>query len=183
MNKFDWTILTPEDGVVLAKMLANHETCAPDLVIAEGDGEPYLYRWHIIPRNADGNVYVHVQVASDPARPVHDHPWDNTTVMLGGAYFEKLTMYPADVSFQPRVYKRVKGDVVTRQAHFAHRLILPENAKYAMTLFTTGPKKQPWGFWFEGKKLPAEDVTEFIDGISYWRGPNVKEDDHGTYRI
>jgi len=175
-----WDILTPEDTSILLRMIGGRD---PDLVIAEEDGNPYLYRWHVIPRNSACAVYAHVQVASDPARPLHDHPWDNTSVILAGAYFEPMNMYPADPTFKAIVYKRLKGDVIKRSAHYAHRLILPENVPYAMTLFTTGPKKQPWGFWYEGKKLPVDEVTEYIDGISYWRGPNVKEDDHGPYRI
>jgi hypothetical protein len=59
----------------------------PDLVIAP-DGKPYLYRWHVFPQNAAAGVYFHIQVQSDPERPLHDHPWDNTSVILSGGYDE-----------------------------------------------------------------------------------------------
>src|SRR5690554_5853755 len=33
----------------------------PDLTIAP-DGNPYLHRWYIVPRNTTGNLYLHMQV-------------------------------------------------------------------------------------------------------------------------
>jgi hypothetical protein len=38
------------------------------------DGQPYLYRWHVIERNPEANTYFHIQVDDDPERPLHDHP-------------------------------------------------------------------------------------------------------------
>lgn len=117
----------------------------PDLVIAP-DGEPYLYRWHIIPRNSEANVYFHVQVADDPERPLHDHPWDNTSVILAGGYLETLQQ----TGMPERVYRREKGQVIHRRAEWPHHLRLAPGKRYAMTLFSTGPKVRDWGFWVPG---------------------------------
>lgn len=147
---------------------------APDLVIApKGYGE-YLFRWHVIPRNDKANVYFHVQTQSDPERPLHDHPWDNTSVILSGGYDEIIDNDPwrkDDTRLFPiSTYKRNKGDVVHRPATWAHRLILPPEHPYTMTLFTTGPKVRKWGFWTNGVFKPYEEVTVESEGKSTWKG-------------
>jgi len=131
----------------------------PDLIIAP-DGKPYLYRWHVIPQNDQGNVYFHIQVDSDPERPLHDHPWDNTSVILSGGYEEIWDPRPGDKLFSLHRRRFLhKGDVIHRLATEAHRLILPPTLFYTMTLFSTGPKIRPWGFWFQDGWRPASEVT------------------------
>lgn len=115
----------------------------PDAVIAP-DGNPYLYRWHVVPRNPDANVYLHIQVASDPERPLHDHPWDNTSVILSGGYTELVAPSPFAIR---TTHQRFEGQTIHRPAEQAHRLILPGNVPYTMTLFFTGQKRREWGFW------------------------------------
>ncbi len=144
----------------------------PDLTIAP-DGQPYLYRWHVVERNREANAYFHIQVASDPERPLHDHPWDNCTVMLAGAYVEVWDETPT-LRLTPKLRHLKKGDVQARLAGEAHRLILPKGVPYAMTLFTTGPKVRAWGFWTDTGWKPWEDVTEVTpDGRSVWKEPVV----------
>lgn len=116
----------------------------PVLTIAP-DGEPYLYRWHLIPRSDDANVYFHLQVGDDPIRPPHDHPWDNTSVILVGGY-DEIWYVPGEMAVICREFR--KGDFVSRKAEEAHRLLLPEGISYTMTIFTTGPKIRDWGFWY-----------------------------------
>ena len=132
---------------------------APSLTIAP-DGNPYLFRWHLIERNSDrGNVYLHLQIASDPERPLHDHPWDNMSVILAGGYDEIWDQFP-DRPGSVVVRELRKGDTVFRKAEEAHRLVLP-NVRYAMTLFTTGPKIREWGFWYpDGWHHSAQHVAE-----------------------
>lgn len=138
-------ILREEDYKLARSIVGGYDRLLePDVIIAP-DGQPYLYRWHVIPRNADANVYFHVQVASDPERPLHDHPWDNVSVILAGGYDELLQAAPP---FGHTIkVRRQKGDTIFRKADAAHRLILPEGTPYTMTLFTTGPTKRDWGFW------------------------------------
>lgn len=132
----------------------------PDLRI-EPDGTPYLYRWHVIPRNEAGaNVYLHLQVASDPERPLHDHPWDNQSVILAGGYVERMVrVMPWGRIEEPR---RHVGQVVSRKAEEAHRLILPAEIPYTLTLFTTGPVRREWGFWINDHR-----------GVPTWRSHNA----------
>lgn len=171
MSPFDWSILTREDQEWCEQALGFLRE--PDLTI----GEPvYLHRWHVVPRNERGNTYLHVQVASDPDRPLHDHPWDNQSVIISGGYDEMIQDLPWPGGYV-RTAKRRKNSVVHRQAGQPHRLVLPEDVPYTISLFSTGPKVKDWGFWCEvhGRKVWIEhgECVEFLpDGRSVWKGPH-----------
>lgn len=174
MSTFLTHILSDEDIGVAVKLVGGITRLAkPDLVIAP-DGEPYLYRWHVVPRNTKGNVYFHIQVASDPERPLHDHPWHNQSVILSGGYDEIVQSNPP-WSSRTTEYRR-KGDVVHRQAYEAHRLILPEGTPYTMSLFTTGPKVREWGYWIPSHRgrpewVSNEECNVVVDGVSLFKEP------------
>jgi len=166
------SILTNEDFATVRGILPGGVR-EPDLTIAGEDGEPYLHRWYVIPRSLEANVYLHLQVASDPERPLHDHPWDNQSVVLAGGYDEVLEDHPPT---GPRRTRKVrKGQTWTRRAEAAHRLILPEGIPYTLTLFSTGPVVRDWGFWVPNHSgtprwLPAHDcITHTPDGVSRFR--------------
>lgn len=164
--RFDSKMLTDEDFCTAMSIVGDVDRLRyePDLVIGE-DGKPYLFRWHIIPRQKKGNVYFHIQTGSDPQRPVHDHPWDNTTVVLANGYDELWEPQPW-LPHSPYTRKLRKGDVVHRTAGEAHRLLLPAEFPYAMTLFTTGPVYRDWGFWFPDGWRNADTVLEMEQGMS-----------------
>lgn len=176
LNHFDPEILTVEDrGTAVAILDDPARLWRPDLVIAAGGEAPYLFRWYMVPRRSVGaNVYFHIQVASDPLRPLHDHPWDNQSVILAGGYYElteETTRWPAQAS--PVLRHRRPGDTVQRAAEDAHRLILPPSVPYCMTLFTTGPVRRDWGFHAPGGWISGTAATETRDGVSVW-----KEEEH-----
>lgn len=104
----------------------------PDFII----GANYLRRWWIVPRNPFCSVYLHEILQSDDDRALHDHPWDNTSVVLDGGYTEHTP---------DGVFERVAGDVVSRPAQSMHRLVIPDGGR-AVTLFLTGPRVREWGF-------------------------------------
>lgn len=119
---------------------------APDFVI----GDDYLRRWWVIPRNEACNVYLHEILHSDDDRALHDHPWDNTSMLLAGSYIEHTP---------DGAYLRQAGSVVTRKATDLHRLEVPDGGR-AVSLFITGPKVREWGFACpQGWRL----WTEFVD--------------------
>jgi hypothetical protein len=105
---------------------------APDFII----GDNYLRRWWIIPRNEGCNVYLHEILHSDDDRALHDHPWDNTSMLLMGSYIEHTP---------EGAFLREVGSIVSRKATDAHRLEIPEGGR-AVSLFMTGPKLREWGF-------------------------------------
>jgi hypothetical protein len=174
MTHFNPSILSAADYEYAHSILGSSRLRDPDLTIAP-DGAPYLYRWHVIPQNPLANCYFHVQVASDPERPPHDHPWDNTSAIISGGYDELIDFMPWMHYPDPRgmvlnTRQLRAGDVVHRRATEAHRLLLPTKFKYTMTLFSTGPKVRQWGFWFDDGWRDADVVTKMLsDGRSITR--------------
>jgi hypothetical protein len=171
--RFNADILSIDDYALADRILGGPDGAGihrePDLVISP-NGHPYLYRWHIVHDQNKANVYFHIQVASDPERPLHDHPWDNTSVVLSGGYDEVWSPQPWLDEHHPSIahYERKlrSGNVVHRAAAEAHRLILPEHIPYTMSLFSTGPKVREWGFWFPDRWRSFKEVTEIKEGVS-----------------
>lgn len=141
----------------------------PDLVIAPAGCGEYLFRWHIIPQNRSGNVYFHIQTESDPERPLHDHPWDSTSVILAGGYIELINPAPGESECHTSRVDRKPGDVIHRPGTWAHRLILPTHIPYSMSLFSTGPKVKDWGFWMKNGWVSYGEVTRTENGHSSWK--------------
>lgn len=163
---FDWDILSEADRSIARRIIGGGDDelaeREPDLIIAP-DGVPYLYRWAVFREDKSAVIYFHVQVKSDPERPLHDHPWDNTSIILSGGYNELLSTNPAGKIYDVQEFERKKGDMVFRKAEHSHRLILPEGIPYAMTLFITGPERKQWGFWTEPPNgRPAERNWKWI---------------------
>lgn len=170
MNQpFDFVGRCTEEDRELASLFIGYLYRPPDLVIAPAGTGEYLFRWYVIPRNEHGNVYFHVQTASDPECPLHDHPWDNTSILLAGRYDEIMNPWPHHGDAHAFIQQRRTGEVVHRKAEVAHRLILPDGVPYMMSLFTTGPKRRKWGFWQEGQFTPYHEVTVEGDGKSQWK--------------
>lgn len=134
---------------------------APDLEIAPDGGDTYLYRWHLV-KTDHASVYFHLQVRDDPERPLHDHPWDNQSVILANGYDEILQTLPPYGERERLV--RLPGDVVWRAATEAHRLLV--RGPYCMTVFSTGPVVRAWGFWYGDEWKSFEDVTKWENGRS-----------------
>lgn len=168
-------LLSNEDWDTAMTILGGHAR-KPDVVI----GEPsYLFRWHVVPRNRAANAYLHLQVRSDPDRPLHDHPWDNHSVILAGGYDEVMgqenfgsgvgTKYGQWEPLVTEVRPIRKGQTRWRPAAQPHRLILPEGIDYTLTLFSTGPKVRDWGFWCKDGWRPHEECVVFDErGHSIW---------------
>lgn len=108
-------------------------TRAPDFVI----GDNYLRRWWIVPRNRLMNLYLHEINKSDDDRALHDHPWDNISLLIKGSYVEHTP--------EGR-FVREAGDLVHRKATDSHRLEVPPGSEGVISLFYTGPIVREWGF-------------------------------------
>lgn len=145
----------------------------PDVTLAP-DGRPYLYRWYVRPNDkGQANVLFHIQVLSDPERPLHDHPWDNVSQILTGRYDEIFHENPREMLNEgiaksaPRIRTLSAGQVAFRTAETAHRLILPDDVPYVMTLFTHMPKRRDWGFWYEDGWHHNEEHVAWRGNLSY----------------
>jgi hypothetical protein len=130
----------------------------PDYVI----GEPaYMRRWWIVPRNEQQNVYLHEILRDDDDRALHDHPWDNTSLLLIGRYRE-ITPDGAFI--------REAGSLVSRKATDSHRLELIDDQP-CVSLFFTGPKVREWGFHCpEGRWVHWRDFTGGVNSELVGRG-------------
>lgn len=151
-----------------ADVCATRVLRAPDLTITAvdketGEDRPYLFRWHLSKRSTQANDYLHLQVDSDPERPLHDHPWDNMTVILSANGYDELVQCEPPYGPVDTVRRR-HGEVVFRKAQLAHRLILPPSVPYVLTRFFTGPKVQPWGFWIGDQWWDYQACTRDIGG-------------------
>lgn len=120
----------------------------PSRIINSISGEPYLRRWHLIPRNRWLNIYLHHFVKSDDDRALHDHPWTSISFLLKGQLSEVYKCECEVCTFEPgSEYRTIPWlRPIYRPASWAHRLIVPEGGS-AWTLFITGPVRRQWGFW------------------------------------
>lgn len=105
----------------------------------------YLHRWCLLPRNRQGNIYLHRIIGPD--EPVmHDHPWQFRSVILSGGYLE--------VTPNGTRYRGVDNSH-TRQAADRHYIqsVMPDT----WTLVITGPVVREWGFWINGRWVHHRD--------------------------
>lgn len=162
----DYERLEPNHAQLAVAFLGSYKRLrVPDFVIAPG-GDVSLYRWYMVPRNPIANAYFHIQVQSDPDRPLHDHYYDNQSVILAGGYDEELGVIAGGEIQRVDTWRRNPGDVIHRRAEEPHRLILPAGVPYSMSLFTTGPRRREWGFYYPDGWRHYADVTEVHDGVS-----------------
>lgn len=131
----------------------------PDFVIG-GHENPYLLRWHLIPRNPVFNIYLHKFLRDDDDRALHDHPWFWCSILLRGGYFEHTVSAGGIKRERAREAPSLKISSPWR----AHRIelfpwfheiddrladITSENINDrlpAWSLFITGPRIRQWGF-------------------------------------
>lgn len=134
----------------------------PDMIIG-GEDDPYLVRWFLIPRNRFFNAYVHLFLRSDDDRALHDHPWANCSIILGGEYTEHRILAGG---IGTRTLRRAGDWHVRVSGRIAHRVELTFGPCW--TLFLTGPRYREWGFhcpqqgWVWWKDFVAEEDTGAI---------------------
>lgn len=158
---FDWESL-PDNEYQIAMSVLGRRHREPDLIIAP-DGNPYIYRWHLL-KTKEASVYFHIQVADDPERPLHDHPWDNFSNILAGGYNEILCMsVEAPTPRNTHTWKRRAGDTIYRRAEWSHRLLMPAGVSRTLTLFSTGAKRRDWGFWYPDGWRDWRRVTSLME--------------------
>lgn len=142
--------------------------------IITNNDDPYLVRYFIWkPKDKSrGRIYLHHILRSDHDRALHDHPWNFTSTILIGGYWEvtdargtwdKRVWYSSSLKNftdeynddwmhalpDGQLFRRFQaGDILTRRAGWRHRLVLPKG-RTAWTLVRTSPKVREWGFHLE----------------------------------
>ena len=128
--------------------IAKSKLGVPHEILTHDERGPYLEKWHLS-READGSArLMHHILRSDGDDELHDHPWDNGTLMVTDGYWE----------ITPKGRRWVAPDeIVVRKAHEFHRIEL-EPGTHPLTIFWHGPKINEWGFLgADGIKVPAKE--------------------------
>lgn len=148
-------------------------TRAPDFVIHPELDPPYLRRWYLFgdgdpfrhpqARRAPFQVMLHQILRDDDDRAMHDHPWDNLTIVLEGRLRDHSPMGARDLG---------PGDMLFREAAWPHRLqVSCFEQPCAWTLFVAGANAREWGFHcVERGWVHAADFTDPADSGRIGRG-------------
>lgn len=143
---------------------------SPHFTIAKPDASPYLRRWFLTPWSSDDhrlkdrrlpNVYLHQILRSDDDRALHDHPWDNISIILWGGYVEHVFERPPveGMEMPPVTTKRRRMfSIVRRKAEDAHRLEL-YRTKPKQRCYKTKSREQgglAWGTHYVVRTFPKD---------------------------
>ncbi len=103
----------------------------------------YMHRW-LLTLPGGKMLRLHHILRSDAGRDFHDHPFDFTSFLLTGGYFEykPITEYPSGKKHKFRLWWP-RFSIVRKQAEDLHSL---ELTKPVWTLVLTGPRRRVWGF-------------------------------------
>lgn len=167
----------------LARLILRHvpPRRAPDFLIGP-EGNPYMRRWWLLPRNRMFNVYLHHILHDDDDRALHDHPWPSLSLNLTGGISELyISRWNGDGTPAGTDVKHLRqGEWRWRGPKFAHRLFLttwPDEMdndflarKDAWTLFMTGPVMRKWGFWCPHSWRYWRDFVDSRDSGRIGRG-------------
>ena len=104
---------------------------------------PYCYRWVL--NLGLFALRLHLWVASDDARALHDHPYWFITFILKGSYEDVQEK-------QTEIMK--PGTIRFRRASHRHtvKLLTPS----CLSFLISGPPLRTWGFWPNGKFVRRE---------------------------
>lgn len=147
--------------------------CKPDEIIGE-DTNPYLLRWHLLPRNPVFNVYLHRFLRDDDDRALHDHPW--YSLSFSSADYMELVGYKKPSHMAEKLVRRKRLRPVFRTAEHKHRVILYKDTERKpipfWTVFITGPKIREWYFWCPKGPRHWKDFCDERDHGKVGRGCN-----------
>jgi hypothetical protein len=146
----------------------------PDFIVG-GRLTPYLRRWWLLPRNRWVGAYLHEFKRSDDDRALHDHPWDNCSIVVTGSYIEEMPDLAQLRTPFTRIYdlprirvRRDPGAIVFRRATDSHRIELI-NEQPVRTIFLTSRITRGWGFhcaqgWIPWQEFVGADPGEVGKG-------------------
>jgi hypothetical protein len=110
------------------------------------DGRPYLDRLRLVQTPLFG-VYLHRIHQPDTDRDPHDHPWPFLSLVLSGAYTERVWAgkgHRRD-DLHSLEFRRRRGSLHRMSVKRAH--MITEVDGLLWTLVVTGPRVRDWGFW------------------------------------
>jgi len=120
--------------------------------IRDREGNLHFRRWRLL-NTPYFDVNLHHILKSDRDPHVHSHPWRWATLVLKGGYVSQvLTKDNKKVYDRLTMFSFRKGMPST-----FHRLRL---TKPVWTLFFTGKKRWPWGYWVDNDFIKHEEYRE-----------------------
>lgn len=138
----------------------------------------YMLRYWVTPRllltrDENGNlvpyswlpkllkVRLHIILRSDNGRHMHNHPCDNTSILLEGKYLEEVCQRGK----KPYAHIVRAGSVAHRKAETYHRLTILEG-ECVTSLWFMGKKSNDWGFLVDDAFVSKDKYfTEHCDEI------------------
>ena len=102
------------------------------------------------------NIYIHNILKSDEDSDMHDHPFDFTSVILSGAYYENFAT-PPEFEINSKAY--YAGDVIEHKAEDVHKITLL--SKEVWTLVFTSGRNRMWGYHTDRGWLNHKDYRHF----------------------
>ena len=121
------------------------DKCNRKIIIKDRvDKEDYLERYYLFLKERKHfpfNIFLHKFLKSD-SEDLHDHPWNFTTIILSGGYWEHTQNNK--IWYGP-------GSIIKKKATDLHRIELDPNSSTTWTLFIPGKKIREWGFKVEDK--------------------------------
>jgi hypothetical protein len=144
MNLFDYSaiVLFFYNSAFYARnlFLETLDNCGRKRIIKDRiDDDDYLERYYLFLKDRQTfpfNIFLHKFLKSDD-EDFHDHPWNFTTIILSGGYWEH-TIY-GKTWYGP-------GSIINKQATDLHRLELDPTQNTTWTLFIPGKRYRKWGF-------------------------------------
>lgn len=126
--------------------------------ISENPDAEYLIRFFLWGSKGDGDnrrsIRIHKIKMSDGLRDLHDHPWNWTSIIFWGGYFEH-DEWRNIKRFWPGMINRKKSTQL-------HALELVGN-KPAWTLFFCGPRTRVWGFMTDSGWVPHYEYEDKLE--------------------
>lgn len=140
----------------------------------DGSENIYMRRWILLLPFGLGTLRVHQIMRSDDDRHLHDHPFDFTSFLLSGGYFESIpcdgrllfgnSVWPVR---QTKVtHYRPRFSIVRKKAEDLHALTL---TCPVWTLVYGGPKRREWGFATELGWIHNERYFDHFQHRAEWK--------------
>lgn len=127
------------------------------------NGDLYLRRHYLTPRNWPWRLFLHLIVRPDGDRAPHSHPWAWFGGVVAGGYIERVWADPTKPDEFVDVVRR-PGRVGWRPAAFTHTIT--EVFGRTWTLVFASRTEQPWGFYPKGEFVKAEAYLKEMYGIN-----------------
>lgn len=118
--------------------------------------EDYMQRYWATPNPIDDAAQniaarIHIIERPDYDDAMHDHPWENISVILSGHYIERVPLLQQQqIKLDNTEYRdiiRSTGDVIYRKATDRHKIVKVDPTVQTISLFIIGPWQQDWGFY------------------------------------